>query len=541
MRTYVILLMTALGGCTTSLNTRPMAHTAANGAAGMRYALPALQYETTVARRLTKCEPQPAGEPRLSFDVSVEAVPEMVDGEWFAVDYRDLGSWSKTSAFDMETYENQTLKSFNAEADDQGPEIAAGVIRAGFSIAQLAMGLPSVPVPNATEAGPLGVAGAGTRPVVPPKPHFQCPTQLLVDFNRLKLSLEEKTGDLEDAVAELEPWVVEGLIGTLTDEDKKKISELRTRIRALSLEITDVREQMDDYAERLSWIETFEFQPSWAARGRDLDRLSTFPSSDSGKRDLQLKWARRLFGNAVIDDDLGRLGKHMDPVALTVRASDSANASAICAQAGVKSGCEAPAVPKWNEFVSATADARPEAVPGVAYRTPARGRLRICRKVDAAGCALGTTPSSIIHDGVEFFPQLGRLGILPFENGFGQNNQLSATFRPDGSVERASYSEKRARGKALVDVVNGGLDQALAFGQAVRDQRKAAREAAEGAAEAELDRQISMATKQKDLLELQRSLTPESDQLARMNAEIAQLNAEKTLRGLRAELGSGTN
>ncbi|HEX8307881.1 MAG TPA: hypothetical protein VF645_05620 [Allosphingosinicella sp.] len=536
MRTYAILLMTALGGCTTtSLNTRPMAQTAPNGAAGMRYALPALQYKTTVSRRLTECAVRADGALDVDFEVNVEADPEMVDGEWFAVDYRDLGSWSKTSAFDMETYENQTLKSFNAEADDQGPEIAAGVIKAGFSIARLAAGLPgSSAAPAGGSVVPLaedGPAPAAQRPKI-----LVCPNDLLTRFKRLKAALEAKTGELEDAVAELEPWVVEGLLGTLTDDDKKKISGLRTKIRALSLEITDIREEMDDHGERLSWIEIFEFLPRWGRDGKGLDHLSTFPSAEASKMDAQLNWTRRLFGTDFDEADLADLGTKMGPVALAVRASESGNAGAICGQAGVKPGCEVPPTPKWNNFVSATADARPMAVPGVAYRTPARGRLRICRKIGTAECAVGTAPTMQIYDGIELFPQLGRLGILPFENGFGQNNQLSATFRPDGSIERASYSEKRARGRALVDVVNGGLDQALTFSQAVRDKRKADREAAEGAAAAELDRQITLATKQRDLAALEGSA-----QLARTNSEIAQLNAEKTLRELRDELSGGTD
>jgi hypothetical protein len=516
--------MTALGGCTTTLATRPMEQAAPNGAIGMRYALPALQYNTTVSSRLKTCAVD-GEEIKLGFDVSVEAKPEMVDGEWFAVDYRDLGSWSKTSSFDMETYENQTLKSFNAKADDQSGEIAAGAIKAGFSVARL-LGAPS-PIP--IMEGPVPV----TR--------LACPTVKLVNYETLKDKLEEKTKALNKLTAQLEPWVVPGVLGTLTEDDKAAISKLRTQIIAASEEINDIKKKMDEYAVELSWIETHEFQPRWGAGGNGLDWRSTFPAKDGVTRERQLAWAKKLFGDAVVAADLETIGAQMEYVTLTVRGSTQPDSASLCDQAGVKPGCSVPDTPKWNDFVSATADARPKVVPGIAYRTPARGRLRICRSIEPAPCAAGSVPKSQISDGIALYPQLGRLGILPFENGFGQNNELSATFRPDGSIEKAAYLEKRARGKVLVDVINGGLDQALALDQAIRDRRKAELEEAEGAAEADLDRQIALATKQKTLLDAQRALgqMESADELAKLNAEIAQLTAEKTLRDLRAELEPG--
>lgn len=515
MRIGFIAVLTLLGGCTTSLATRPMATQASGGTDGMRYALPALQYNTTVARRVTKCTDTADGL-TLEFDVTVEAKPELVDGEWFTVDYTSLGSWSKTSSFEMHTFENQTLKSFNAKADDQSAEIAAGVVKAGFSVAQLAMGLP-----------PGDLAGGGG---------LTCPAAKLTSYEQLEEALKTKTKELETINANLEPYVAQSLIGTLSESAKEEIKELRKQSLAKSKEITDIRKKMDELAKALSWVEVHSYLPDWRGGGAGLNLILDFPSSSADVKQLQVAWAEQLFGGTPTAAQLAAIGKDMKPVVLTVRAASSPSPQSICDQAGVEPTCAAPNVPKWNNFVSDTAHPKPSAIPGIAYRTPVRGRLTICRGVTPAECVAGSNPSAVLSRTTATIPQLGRLGILPFRNGFSQNNELSATFRADGSIETASYSEKRARGKAVVDLINGSLDQALALDQAIRARDEAKEKEEAGAVVAELDRQINEEKKKLELLQAQWATDPANvaavHEIDRQKSLIAQMENQKTLKEL---------
>lgn len=514
MRACFLAIATLLGGCTTSLNTRPMASQATGGTVGMRYALPALQYSTTVTRRVTKCV-ETADGLSLEFDVTVDAKPELVDGEWFTVDYTSLGSWSKTSSFEMHTYENQTLKSFNAKADDQSAEIAAGVVKAGFSVARLAMGVPG------------DLAGGGG---------LTCPTNKLESYDQLEQALKTKTKELEGLTASLEPWLAQALIGTLSEAGKIEITELRKQSMAKSKEITDIRKKMDELAKSLSWVEVHPFLPDWRDDGAGLNLILDFPSRRQDVRKLQIAWAEQLFGGAPTAGQLADIGKDMKTVVVTARAADSPAVDTICTQANVEGTCAAPVRPKWNNFVSDTADPKPAAIPGIAYRTPVRGRLTVCRGVTPQECVTGNDPSAVLSRTNATFPQLGRLGILPFRNGFSQDNELSATFRPDGSIETASYSEKRARGKAVVDLVNGSLDQALALDQAIRTRNEEEKKEAEGAVVAELDRQITEEKKRLELLQAQWATDQENvaalHEIDRQKSLIAQLQNEKTLKEL---------
>ena len=76
--------------------------------------------------------------------------------------------------------------------------------------------------------------------------------------------------------------------------------------------------------------------------------------------------------------------------------------------------------------------------------------------------------------------------------------------------------------------------------QAIRDRREAAAAEAAGAAEAALDQQIKLATKEKALLDAQYALDPNnlalSQETASLNARIAQLTAQKKLQELGEEL-----
>jgi hypothetical protein len=134
---------------------------------------------------------------------------------------------------------------------------------------------------------------------------------------------------------------------------------------------------------------------------------------------------------------------------------------------------------------------------------------------------------------------MGRLVVLPFENGFGENNALEAQFREDGSLASVRYDRKASRGEGVTKAVNGGLDQALAFDTALRAKREADLKKAEDSRTHALDLQIAELKKQKELLELEAAMSDASvarqNRIAELNAQIAELTAEKTLRDLQIQ------
>jgi hypothetical protein len=113
---------------------------------GASYSLPMLQYDLSVTRTLVAC---PAAkmfddlayvDPTLTFQIEAAAKGRYTKGESYAIDYRQLSSWTKISSFSLETHPNGTLKAFNASADDQSGDILKDVTKTAILVSSLASG-----------------------------------------------------------------------------------------------------------------------------------------------------------------------------------------------------------------------------------------------------------------------------------------------------------------------------------------------------------------------------------------------------------------
>lgn len=518
MRRLYMCSVVLLGGCTTQLATNPVS-SELKAVAGIPYTLPALQYRATVKRTLTDCKVE-ADVLKPEFDVTVEVVPTYVEGETFVADYRALSGPSKSMSVKIESFDNHTIKAVNAEADDKGPEIIAGIAKAGFSVAKLAIGLPAGPA----DAG----GGAPTK--------LTCPATLAL-AKQITTAIEDRTNKLIELNGELEPYVVTGLIGTLTDADKTAISELRKKIRAASKALSDLREKLDEQEKQLSLTEAVDLDFAPAA----LDREIAFPNPDPAIAALQVKWLNQSFGAVIPDADLKKIYLAMKPLTATLRRVNGTSPDAsVCAALGLGS-CFAGS-PEWEKNAQGRL---PRAIPGIAYRQPVRARLRVCRGATAAVCAAGGAKPIVEAEG--WAPQIGMLVVLPFTNGFGVNNQLQAQFRADGSLDWASYANKRAVGLAAVNTLNDVLDGGLALSDAIAAKREAgtAAEKAEATAAAAAkvtaaQNALAIAQAESQLATVQAAMDPANQTIARqqalLNARVAQLTSELQIRELEAKL-----
>ena len=103
-------------------------------------------------------------------------------------------------------------------------------------------------------------------------------------------------------------------------------------------------------------------------------------------------------------------------------------------------------------------------------------------------------------------PQLGRLVILPFRNGFGANNRIEVVFREDGSLDWLSYDAKETSGEHLATLLGGSADQIQAYRADRREREKLEREEAKSGPLQALDHQIALLKKQQELAELAAAL-----------------------------------
>ncbi|MBP8101308.1 MAG: hypothetical protein KAY54_05410 [Burkholderiaceae bacterium] len=509
-------LVAILAGCTTHLEVRrdgsgPYAERGEDLRAGVDYGLPMLQYKLSVKRTLAACTDK-AGAVDIRFLTKVTAEPHYVVGERYVINYPALSGWSKTSAFELQTYDTGAIKSLNAEAQDQTAGIIGDVVKTGIGLVSLSTGVP-IPL-QAAQLPP------GTRT-------YKCSeatTKLLADIKSATADLKAKTKRLTEGNDEI--GRLERLAGqnAMTNDAKKRLEEWNGKVRDYSKAVTAAQESLDALMDRVSASEEL----TWPRNVADT-ALNAGPNPASKKK-----------LSALLDfTDQG-------PAGFSAIQLDEATALiGVLSPAGpapTQSKCSPESI---NCEPQALKDKKAE---GLVYRSPVPSYLLICQVPDGKACTPDGASSVIVSAGV-LAPQLGSLRLLPMTNGAFQNNVLKVTFRENGGVATLNYDEKAARGKALSGTASSAVSQLLAFRdarQAFEDKKDAQAKADEAAKKKavldDLDNQIALLEKNKKLTELNTQAVKTSNtadveaETAKLNAQIALLEAKRKLAEAEAAL-----
>lgn len=513
-------LLAILAGCTTHLEVRPdgsgrYVQRGAELRSGVDYGLPMLQYKLSVKRTLASCATE-AGAVEIRFLTKVTAEPHYVVGERYVIDYPALSGWSKTSAFELQTYDSGAIKSLNAEAQDQTAGIIGDVVKTGIGLVSLSTGVP-LQAPGAPQETlhSLGI------------PTYKCSaatTRLLADIASATQDLKIKTQRLTDATDEVARLERLASQNALTQDAKQRLERGNAKVREQAKAVTAAKESLDALTDRASASEEL----IWPRKVADL-RLDAAP-------------------NRVSREKLGALFDH---TAAGPKGYTQIELDRTMALVGVL----APSIetPKQATCPSQDLECAPQPLvgtrsEGLIYRSPVPSYLLICQVSDPAACTPDGASSVIVSAGV-LAPQLGPLRLLPMTNGAFQNNVLKVVFRENGGVATLNYDEKAARGKALSGAASSALSQLLAFRDAQQafEDKKAAQGKADDAAKKkavldDLDNQIALLEKNKKLTELNSQAVKTAGnadveaETARLNAQIALLEAKRKLAEAEAAL-----
>lgn len=558
MRRAILLTLLPLAACQTSMSTRPMPAEPKTALIGVPYAIPALRYDLTIVRTLTDCERvEPSARAasaeqqsalNVEFETEATSKASQVTGERFVVDYRALSSWSKSTAFEMALNENQTLKSFNAEAEDQGPEIASSLLKTGFTIAKMVAGLPAVAAAPGKELV--------TDPAKP-KPKATCPLAVK-QVADLSDGLEAQTKTLKEKSAELDGLIVAQFVGTLTDDEKARAAALRMETKVLLKSTSEMQKKIAGWKKDLSFTETATIDPRFGTSPASIK----FPSHNATVGAQQTKWLKSMFGAEVDKATLSYIEARLGLIVPTVTIAPGATVA--CDNLGL-TNCAPGGAPNWSQVSGdpyrpyvATATV-PAGAPGVIVRMPVQTTLRVCQelletpanllqtpavprdeKTVRAACEAGDPSVTILVADSAAAAQLGPQLVLPLTNGFGQNNKLKATFRADGSLETVAYGGKGI-GARLASLIGTSVEEAASYQAAAQDQRKAEEDAKASAATDALDDQIAVAKKKKELADALAALDPAPGAATKqaqieLDATVARLEAEKKIKELEMAL-----
>lgn len=518
---------------------------------GISYSLPMIQYDVTLTRMLDACDPHTLDP---TFVVKASANHRYIEGERFEVDPTSLSSMFKTTSLSIERYEDtNTLKAFNAGADDKTADALVAVARIGVAAAGMAFGLPTSALAvgekewNATQ---LGEISGKTRP------RILCTAATAATLAEMETAIErlnEKGAQLARGDREIARRKAVAELKSYPDALKQELINLSEAQINLGNEIDDLQVEQ---ADRLKTISLPEQEVTWPAS-------SALPlSNEDLVHDVDYKPGKeaarefcRLF-SLMVEEERTQ-GDKTFWVGLGVVAGDSSDdACAVVSELVVEASAVRLAmqsdVPKPFSDSGSVAMTVPvsDKAPnkGIFYREPIRGRLHVLTQVRPGEW------NSAWSDEPQWIPQLGDLGFIRMVSGPFENEVLSLSLRKDGRLEKFSYETKEA---AFARAAKAGAD----FGEKVqaefekqrktdRDNEKYLRETAAAVRLDEIARiqaQIDLLKKQKELLEAQdldgvayrTQLAAIKAEIDMLTAQIARLKLTNDLEELEAKQASG--
>jgi hypothetical protein len=524
--------MLALSACTTTelkvgkLGTQP----ADQAIAGVSYWLPSQSYNVKLTRTLAKCKlVEGKVQPTAEFEWILKADVKLNSGvgESFVVDYRQMSGEFKTSSFELETWPNGTLKSIGAEAEDHSAEVFTSVVKTGFNIARLFL-----PVP--------GGSPPGTK---------LCPTAVKARIDGAD-ALSAQAKKVTEATEELLPYQTAIDLGMLSNADKAKVAAIVKKLTEANIALAALRQTDKKLEAQLTYVESRDVTPSMQAMTETFAFLADDESS-STRAAQQRAWFMTLFANTNYDVK----AEAENDADLRARLQSAAGANVVLAITSLRSVGPAT-IPL----------ALPADAPGIAYRDPLPVRVRLCplppfpdrvpkkaplgdtaqdiakkraediktwRDKAAAGCGQGAIDPLFSSD--DRIAQLGQLMVLPFKNGPNEKASLSASFRADGSLEKATYKQLNAPAQKMAQAASDAVDAALGYQKDLRAAQKARDEAADAKDKAAKDALAAETKAEKDALIAQAKARMDEIVLAR-SEELAKLQFEASKAKLALEL-----
>lgn len=528
MGTTILALM--LPGCTSLKVAKPSFGNAP--LEGINYALPSLRYKFTVSHLLIDCVND---QPDFKTDIAVSSSYE--PGETYNIDYESMSKFLKTSAFELQNYEEDKekgipagiLKSINLESEDKSIAVIESVAKIGISIARMAAIGGTAEAKD--QAGP------------------KCPTERLQDLSRHKDELKILAKSLIDELAKRKPYEYGLDIGVIPEKDRPAVEAILSKTSEIEGKISKHKKAISEIEKSFSFLEIQywrpDVDPEFLVKRDKLPALQSFrlpffeDGVESASLERQKKWLSDLFSTDVKPgSDFGKSLRKLGVVLVLE-----------------------PLV-GWSDAAAAPTNPTPKVRAGVYYRDRAPARLRLCRptaayppflpveaeiirpanatdseyaalvqaqgvifadklenyrrratvagwtKDEAARCQVN--PAPLLIDEIRNVPQAGQLMVLPFTNGFGEKSTLKASFSPSGMLTSFSFG-RTGGGEKAAAAASGFVTEIALLKKDLDAEKEANKKAAKAADPGSIESIKADIELQKAKQELEKLTSPPPD------------------------------
>jgi hypothetical protein len=421
---------TALAACS-SIDVKRADHGAPDLPDGLVYYLPAKQFNVSVAFELQDCLVD-AGKPVIPYTTSAVVTESLVAdlSQVHYIRYGELSAKTKVVGFNVQLYDNGTLKSVNAKAEDRSGQIITSVAEAAGSLARgLAMG--RFYSANAKEQSELCA------------PEF--------------LKLLAARANAQNRLAE--------------DRQADKARKAKgTQVAAAALGFAQAKVKVAELAKTGTTKEKEDAARALAVAEEVLNGLKTeqadLGESQADKIAADLAAARAALTETVVLAWQPSLSETTTTIAypeasfgkLLLKEKDKANKIAAQVVLQLLGGAKA------NVGAIGTAT---NSTKGIVYRQPVTARLSIC----PGDCVTGGAVRNPILSQTYLLPQMGALGALPLKNEIFDKNSLVLAQTSDGTLVSLQFDSEASLEKAAETAKTASAKYMETVGNLIKDRR----------------------------------------------------------------------
>ena len=417
----VLTAAALLQGCGAKLKVQPV--TAPKLAPGIDYALSRAKVDVGVTWTLKSCGDDLAVfEPRIVLEHNFVAD----ETQKFRIDYLKFAGPLANTELDVALYENGTLKSLNAAAEDRTAPVAISTLSAIGKVAATSMG--------------IAVASTAT-----PRPTWSC-TEDAVKKLAAKEAKEEAIRKLE-----YEMLTVSDLEANLK---KRELDRERERLVALVAAIS-ISRKLEDVIPALAPPAK---DSDSSSRGKSTAQQST--TSESAK---DADASSREESRRELDESIRNM-----KVNLEIPQTDETYKALVTLPKATKAVAPSNSFARLLLVTENVGDTKPtdfgkgrcREKSSIHYRSP-RNVTLVVRQVDPSGSTVASGPKVFLRKPLAI-PQGASLQYLPFCVGAFGNRTLKAVFTPGGALESLRWTTK-APAEQAATVLPGAADAAGKF------------------------------------------------------------------------------
>lgn len=419
----------------------------------------------------------------------------------YSIDYQGMSQSSKDTEYKVSKYPNGTLKSVNSIIDDKTDEVISSTVRGVLQLAAVSSGFPVTFPPRPSPDVKISIPKPIHKPLsfaewLDAHPGFAEPSNLCNNTTmqrlRQRAALMDQLETLAKQIGQKEAAANKALATAAEETDKA--AELQIQHDALPK--GDEKDQIAKDIATHKEAATNGTKSATAANKEkaalEKEQAETNAKLNSVRKTLTLTTTQLLYEKRNPDADQVQIIGHLEaarawfvPEILKKYCDfEKTNQNSdICTE--VDLGSEKVLVPNrlmaWAaRYLAPHKPSFPQNVPteGLVYREPVQGLLLVCQESEC----LETDPKERLGDIVASpdqtvlitpadFPQLGVLASLPLTNRAFQNNSITATFSPTGSLETLEY-KSNARAAAAAKAFEGSAGDILTFAEAKKGAKK---------------------------------------------------------------------